>query len=63
MPFRAFEHHDFVAARPAGHPRRILFARPFNQNLRPPPDERIVFAPADFVDRFEQAMIALLTDF
>ena len=63
MPVGTVEHDNFIAARPAGHPRRILFARPFNQNLRLLPDKRIVFALADFIDRFEQAMIAFLADF
>jgi len=63
MPFRAIKHHNLVAARPASHPRRILFARPFDQNLHLPPDECSEFASGDFVDDFEQALVAFLADF
>ena len=63
MPRAAVEEDDAVAARAAGVARRVLLARPFDEYLHLPPDERIVFALADFVDGFEQAVVAFLADF
>ena len=63
MAGAAVEQHDAVAARAAGHPRRVFLARPFHQNLHLPPDEGVVFARGDFVDEFEQALVAFLADF
>src|SRR5260221_1899524 len=63
MPFRAVEQNNFVAARAAGHPRRVFLAWPFDENLRLPSDEILIFACADFVDGFEQLLISFLANF
>src|SRR5208282_178356 len=53
LPPCGIEHHNFVAARPARHPRRIFLARPFDENLRLPPHKCTVSASGDFVDDIE----------